>query len=213
LPSGDCVGRSPDERQFVDELATPIVEFGDRLVVQVDVGRLRREEELVHSSRTRLDERPSLSQGRKRSRRVALETDANGTAGRHEGIGVARQRGGCGCLLLLVFVGAIFGGQQFDSAKQRAREVIDALPTVSAHPAGKQTARTSSPSRPKRTAAPRTSAYAPVPSPGVPDVVEEVYYRSCAAVRAAGKAPIRRGSPGYRTALDRDRDGIACDVG
>lgn len=37
------------------------------------------------------------------------------------------------------------------------------------------------------------------------------YYRNCDAARAAGAAPIRRGDPGYRSGLDRDGDGIACD--
>lgn len=37
------------------------------------------------------------------------------------------------------------------------------------------------------------------------------HYSNCAAVRAAGAAPIRRGQPGYRSELDRDGDGIACD--
>jgi hypothetical protein len=39
-----------------------------------------------------------------------------------------------------------------------------------------------------------------------------VSFANCDAVRAAGRAPIRRGEPGYSTRLDRDRDGIACDV-
>lgn len=39
----------------------------------------------------------------------------------------------------------------------------------------------------------------------------EVYYRNCAAARAAGAAPIRRGEPGYASHLDRDNDGIACE--
>jgi hypothetical protein len=38
-----------------------------------------------------------------------------------------------------------------------------------------------------------------------------VYYANCAAVRAAGKAPLRREDPGYRSGLDRDNDGIACE--
>ncbi|WP_312527984.1 excalibur calcium-binding domain-containing protein [Paracoccus sp. (in: a-proteobacteria)] len=38
-----------------------------------------------------------------------------------------------------------------------------------------------------------------------------VHYRNCAAARAAGAAPIRVGEPGYRRALDRDGDGIACE--
>jgi beta-lactam-binding protein with PASTA domain len=37
------------------------------------------------------------------------------------------------------------------------------------------------------------------------------YYKNCDAVRAAGKAPIYRGQPGYRSGLDRDGDGKACD--
>ena len=39
----------------------------------------------------------------------------------------------------------------------------------------------------------------------------DVYYPNCAAARAAGAAPLRRGNPGYRVALDRDNDGIACE--
>lgn len=38
-----------------------------------------------------------------------------------------------------------------------------------------------------------------------------VYYKNCAAVRAAGKAPLHRGDPGYAPKLDRDGDGIACE--
>lgn len=38
-----------------------------------------------------------------------------------------------------------------------------------------------------------------------------VYYPNCASARAAGAAPISRGSPGYRPALDADDDGIACE--
>lgn len=38
-----------------------------------------------------------------------------------------------------------------------------------------------------------------------------VYYANCSEARAAGAAPIRRGEPGYRPALDRDNDGIACE--
>ena len=37
------------------------------------------------------------------------------------------------------------------------------------------------------------------------------YYRNCAAARAAGAAPLRQGQPGYRAALDRDKDGVACE--
>ena len=38
-----------------------------------------------------------------------------------------------------------------------------------------------------------------------------VYYPNCAAARAAGAAPVRRGQPGYGRHLDRDNDGIGCE--
>ena len=47
-------------------------------------------------------------------------------------------------------------------------------------------------------------APAPAPEP-------EVFYKNCAAARAAGAAPSYRGQPGYRSKLDADGDGIACD--
>lgn len=40
---------------------------------------------------------------------------------------------------------------------------------------------------------------------------EAVTYRNCDAVRAAGKAPLYSGQPGYGKHLDRDGDGIACE--
>lgn len=36
-------------------------------------------------------------------------------------------------------------------------------------------------------------------------------YRNCAAARAAGAAPVRRGEPGYGSHLDRDNDGVGCE--
>jgi hypothetical protein len=38
-----------------------------------------------------------------------------------------------------------------------------------------------------------------------------VSYPNCAAARAAGAAPVRRGDPGYARHLDRDGDGIGCE--
>ena len=38
-----------------------------------------------------------------------------------------------------------------------------------------------------------------------------VYYPGCNAVRAAGKAPLHSGEPGYRIGMDGDGDGIACE--
>lgn len=36
-------------------------------------------------------------------------------------------------------------------------------------------------------------------------------FQSCAAARAAGAAPVRRGDPGYSSDIDRDGDGVACE--
>lgn len=48
-------------------------------------------------------------------------------------------------------------------------------------------------------------------APVAPPVPAAAYYANCTEARAAGAAPIYRGSPGYRSPLDRDGDGIACD--
>jgi len=55
-----------------------------------------------------------------------------------------------------------------------------------------------------------------VPAPTRREAVQRflgdaAHYGSCAAVRAAGVAPLRRGDPGYRPGLDRDHDGVACE--
>ena len=60
---------------------------------------------------------------------------------------------------------------------------------------------------PTRTLAPPPAVVAPpAPAPGGGSA-----YANCAAARAAGAAPLHRGDPGYRSGLDRDGDGIACE--
>lgn len=57
--------------------------------------------------------------------------------------------------------------------------------------------------------APAPAAPAPVvPAPAAPAAA---YYANCAAAKAAGAAPLYAGSAGYRPALDRDSDGVACE--
>ena len=58
--------------------------------------------------------------------------------------------------------------------------------------------------------APRTP-YVPDTTATLPSAPSGVYYSSCAEARDAGAAPLYRGEPGYRSGLDRDGDGIACD--
>ena len=51
------------------------------------------------------------------------------------------------------------------------------------------------------------AAPAPVPEPRQ----ESMYFPNCKKAKEAG-APLYRGDPGYREELDRDRDGIACEI-
>ena len=41
---------------------------------------------------------------------------------------------------------------------------------------------------------------------------EEIYFRRCSEAWAAGYGDILKGEPGYGLHLDRDRDGIACEI-
>ncbi|MYW97063.1 hypothetical protein G3I59_42245 [Amycolatopsis rubida] len=61
---------------------------------------------------------------------------------------------------------------------------------------------------------PRTSEQAappPVEDEPEPEQPSNVYYKNCAAAKAAHAAPLHRGEPGYRPGLDRDGDGVACE--
>jgi hypothetical protein len=62
-------------------------------------------------------------------------------------------------------------------------------------------------------AAPETSPAATTAgtSPASTAPGTSVYFKNCAEARAAGAAPLHRGDPGYRAALDKDNDGIACE--
>jgi len=42
-------------------------------------------------------------------------------------------------------------------------------------------------------------------------IEQSATYSGCDEVRAAGKAPIYAGQPGYREDMDGDGDGIACE--
>lgn len=61
-------------------------------------------------------------------------------------------------------------------------------------------------------AAAQQAPQAPAPAPvAVPAAPAAAYYANCTAAKAAGAAPLYRGQPGYRSALDRDGDGVACE--
>lgn len=59
-----------------------------------------------------------------------------------------------------------------------------------------------------------TNTRTPVPTVGLPTTTRgggSAYYPNCDAARAAGVAPIPTGAPGYRSGLDRNNDGVACE--
>ncbi|MHA3224617.1 thermonuclease family protein [Globicatella sulfidifaciens] len=41
---------------------------------------------------------------------------------------------------------------------------------------------------------------------------QNIYFKNCSEAKAAGAAPLYQGEPGYRPQLDRDKDGIACEL-
>ena len=99
-------------------------------------------------------------------------------------------------------------------------------PTPSPSPTTKSPSPTPTTTSPTPTPTPEPTTEAPAPEPAQPERHEEApapvhqeqrapepqtYYANCAAARAAGAAPIYQGQPGYRSGLDRDGDGIACD--
>jgi hypothetical protein len=57
----------------------------------------------------------------------------------------------------------------------------------------------------------RTSA-TPRPAESHRPVAQAFSYSNCDQARAAGKAPLRKGEPGYARKLDRDGDGVACEA-
>ncbi|WP_234038160.1 thermonuclease family protein [Erythrobacter sp. YJ-T3-07] len=70
-------------------------------------------------------------------------------------------------------------------------------------PADYRTARPQQYARTARTASSRAQSAEPPRA--------QVYFRNCDAARRAGAAPLYRGQPGYRSQLDGDNDGIACE--
>lgn len=58
---------------------------------------------------------------------------------------------------------------------------------------------------------PAPAAVAPPPATSPVGSSGSVYYANCAAARSAGAAPLQRGETGYRSGLDRDNDGVACE--
>jgi putative cell wall-binding protein len=98
----------------------------------------------------------------------------------------------------------VMGSSDIVSPAQVAQlDAVDGQPCTETSPAPAPTP------TPTRAATPSAS-----PSPTADEEHDDdgdVYYANCDAARADGAAPIYRGEPGYRSGLDRDDDGIACE--
>ena len=87
-------------------------------------------------------------------------------------------------------------------------------PTPSSSPSSSPTP-SPEPTTAEPTPEPTVDAPAEEPAPEPPAQPEpapqQAYYGSCREAKAAGAAPLYRGDPGYRSGLDRDGDGVACE--
>lgn len=108
-----------------------------------------------------------------------------------------------------VLVGGILGLSWIGSIGSPPR---DAAPVAGAGATPAPTRAITVTPRPTATAAPAVSPKAkPKRTPKPTRKPASVYYANCTEARGAGAAPIYRGEPGYRSALDRDNDGVACE--
>jgi hypothetical protein len=132
--------------------------------------------------------------------------------------------------VLAVVLFVPFGGSDETTQETGSPSISDTdlppLPTVALPSPGETPTGTPTPSpRPlletisptPSTVSPSTSPVAPTPRSEPTSTPSEtltfVSYQNCAQVRAAGKAPLHRGDPGYSTKLDKNGDGIACERG
>lgn len=87
--------------------------------------------------------------------------------------------------------------------------LVSHKPTPSASPSPTPS---SSPSiTPTPSPEPTTAEPAPEPPAQPEPAPQQAYYSSCRDAKAAGAAPLYRDDPGYRSGLDRDGDGVACE--
>ena len=85
------------------------------------------------------------------------------------------------------------------NAAQPGKLCPGAIPLKAASPAPQ--------TQPRPTTLPKPAAQPTYPPPRN----DTPYYANCTAARAAGAVPLYRGQPGYRPAMDRDGDGVACE--
>ena len=139
------------------------------------------------------------------------------------------------CVLVLFVLFGPFSGSDDTTQETGSPSATDTglppPPTVSLLPPGETTATptvtpTPGPTPLVETVSPTPSTVSPSTSPDSPTTTpptaglptptataSTVSYQNCAQVRAAGKAPLYRGDPGYSLKLDKNGDGVACERG
>ncbi len=133
----------------------------------------------------------------------------------------ARKRIALPALAFAVFIGVQIGGthEPIDDAKPASAQptpTITATVTASPEPAPTVTATETVDVEVTETITEQPASGSGSGSGGsdtIGDDSSSTYYKNCAAARAAGAAPVRRGDPGYGGHLDRDGDGIGCEWG
>ncbi|WP_238334644.1 excalibur calcium-binding domain-containing protein [Kribbella amoyensis] len=106
-------------------------------------------------------------------------------------------------------IGADVPVEEDSSVAPTPAETVTVTPT----PTRTSISPTPTPTPRRREALTPTPTLSTAPTATPVRVTEAVAFRSCAEARAAGKAPLRRGEPGYSRDLDRNGDGVACDRG
>lgn len=86
--------------------------------------------------------------------------------------------------------------------------VLSECPAASKAPAAKPAPK---PVATKAPAPKPAATQAPVVGADNPQIGPEPFYANCKAVRAAGKAPIYKGQPGFLSKFDGDGDGVGCE--
>lgn len=97
------------------------------------------------------------------------------------------------------------------AAEKAATEKAAAQEAAAAKAAADETARVAAEQAAQKAAQEQAAQeQAPAIQPLV-EVPAAVYYANCTEAKAAGAAPLYRGDPGYRSKMDGDSDGVACE--
>jgi hypothetical protein len=115
-----------------------------------------------------------------------------------------------GALAVIILIGALT--ESPDEAPAAPGATTTPTATAAATTAAATTPPATTTPPPATTTTTTKPATTTQPAPPPPAQTTSVYYANCDAAKAAGAAPLYRGDPGYRDALDRDHDGIACET-